>query len=140
MVLLQQKHKAYSIAFGLLNIPSLRKLDTMEVVNSKWNSLFQVEYIDLYDSMGLKKKPSAVWNPRSNAALERVHQVLKDSLLSFNLEDKDIRKFPLDKRAINATIGCYSPAQLVFGRDICSHAGNNNSGSTSDVRCMSCTN
>ena len=30
--------------------------------------------------MGLKRKPSAAWNPQSNAILERVHQVLGDCL------------------------------------------------------------
>ena len=40
--------------------------------------------------MGLKHCPSNAWNPRSNAILERIHQVLVDGLVTFNLEGTHI--------------------------------------------------
>ena len=78
--------------------------------------------------MGLTKKPSASWNPQSNAILERVHQVLGDCLRSFNLDNRDLHpEDPFEefltasayaiRCAYHSTLG-FSPAQLVFGRDM----------------------
>ena len=78
--------------------------------------------------MGIAAKPSGAWNPQSNAILERVHQVLGDCLRSFNLENKDLDPAePFEKfltsaayairSAYHTTLG-FSPAQLVFGRDM----------------------
>ena len=78
--------------------------------------------------MGLKRKPSAAWNPQSNAILERVHQVLGDCLRSFNLDQRDLHpNDPFEefltaaayaiRSAYHTTLG-FSPAQLVFGRDM----------------------
>ena len=39
---------------------------------------FMAEFSDLCDNMGLKQCPSSLWNPQSNAILERIHQVLAD--------------------------------------------------------------
>lgn len=91
---------------------------------------FKAEFQDLCDNMGLKKKPSGACNPQSNAILERVHQVLGDCLRSFDLENKEIDPEDLDpfeefltaaayaiRSAYHTTLG-FSPAQLVFGRDM----------------------
>ena len=40
--------------------------------------------------MGLKQKPSNAWNLQSNAILERIHQVLGDCLVTFDLENTPI--------------------------------------------------
>jgi hypothetical protein len=93
-------------------------------------SEFKAEFQDLCDNMGLKKRPSGAWNPQSNAILERVHQVLGDNLRTFDLENKIIdpnNKDPFEefltasayaiRSAYHTTTG-YSPAQLVFGRDM----------------------
>ena len=40
--------------------------------------------------MGLKQCPSNTWNPQSNAIPERIHQVLADGLVTFDLENKPI--------------------------------------------------
>ena len=45
------------------------------------------EFKDLCDNMGLKRRPSSSWNPQSNTILERIHQVLADSMRSFNLDE-----------------------------------------------------
>ena len=91
-------------------------------------SEFKAEFQELCENMGLKRKPSGAWNPQSNSVLERIHQVLKDCLLSFNLEKRDLHeKDPFEefttkaayaiRSAIHTTLG-YSPTQLVFGRDM----------------------
>jgi hypothetical protein len=49
---------------------------------------FMADFKDLCDNMGSKKKPSAAWNPQSNAILERIPQVLADCIRSFNLEER----------------------------------------------------
>ena len=46
--------------------------------------------------MGLKKCPSDAWNPQSNAILERIHQVLADRLVTYNLEGTPIDVEELD--------------------------------------------
>jgi hypothetical protein len=48
---------------------------------------FMSEFKDLCENMGLKKKPSAAWNPQSNTILEQIHQVLADCIRLFNLEE-----------------------------------------------------
>ena len=91
-------------------------------------SEFKAEFKELCKNMGLKRKPSAAWNPQSNAILERVHQVLGDCLRSFNLDQRDLHpNDPFEEfltaaayaicSAYHTTLG-FSPAQLVFGRDM----------------------
>ena len=40
--------------------------------------------------MGLKRKESNSWNPKSNSILERIHQVLGDGLRAFDLDNINI--------------------------------------------------
>ena len=40
--------------------------------------------------MGLNQCPGNAWNPQSNAILERIHQVLVDGLVTFDIENKPI--------------------------------------------------
>ena len=93
-------------------------------------SEFKAEFKDLCINMGLKMKPSNAWNPQSNAILERVHQVLADGLLTFDLEgtliDED-NDDPFEEylSAVSYALRSsyhqahgYSPAQLIYGRDM----------------------
>ena len=80
--------------------------------------------------MELKKCPSNAWNPQSNAILERIHQVLADGLVTFDLEGTPIdedNEDPFDEylTAVSYAIRSsyhqshgHSPAQLVYGRDM----------------------
>ena len=80
--------------------------------------------------MGLKAKESLAWNPQSNTILERIHQVLADCLVSFELEDVDINSNDPDPfeeylamasyaiRSVFHKTHEHSPGQLVFGRDM----------------------
>ena len=91
---------------------------------------FKMEFQDLCSSMGLKQCPNNAWNPQSNTILERIHQVLADGLVTFDLENKPIdvnEDDPFDEylTAVSYTIRSsyyqthgHSPAQLVFGRDM----------------------
>ena len=51
---------------------------------------FRAEFRELTINMGLKAKEKFSLNPQSNAILERIHQVLADCLVSFELEDMNI--------------------------------------------------
>ena len=93
-------------------------------------SEFKMEFQDLCNNMGLKQCPSNAWNPQLNAILERIHQVLADGLVTFDLENTPIdvnEDDPFDeyltavsyaiRSSYHQTHG-HSPAQLVFGRDM----------------------
>ena len=80
--------------------------------------------------MGLKQKPSNAWNLQSNAILERIHQVLGDFSITFDLENTPIdpdNQDPFDEYLSSVVYAIrssyhqshgHSPAQLVFGRDM----------------------
>jgi hypothetical protein len=93
-------------------------------------SEFKAEFRTLCNNMGLKMKPSNAWNPQSNAILERVHQVLADGLLTFDLEGTPIdenNEDPFEEylSAVSYALRSsyhqahgHSPAQLIYGRDM----------------------
>ena len=88
-------------------------------------SEFKVEFLELIESMGMKWKTSTLFNPPSNAILERVHA---NNLQTFDLQNLELRPEDPFKRFITAsayaiqltfhTMLGASPAQLVFGRDM----------------------
>ena len=57
---------------------------------------FKAGFKELCANMGLKEKPSLLWNPQSNSILERIHQALANCLTAFELEDLDINTELLD--------------------------------------------
>jgi hypothetical protein len=83
---------------------------------------------ELCDNMGIKTKPSTTYNPQSNGIIERVHQVLNDSLRTFELEKRELSETepwsPFLTAVAYAIRSTYhttlqaTPAQLVFGRDM----------------------
>ena len=74
----------------------------------------------------MKKKPAATYNPRSNGIIERVHQVLRDNIATFELskmELPDANPFgsfiAAASRAMRSTLHSTlkaTPGQLVLGR------------------------
>jgi hypothetical protein len=80
--------------------------------------------------MGLKTRPSNAWNPQSNAILERIHQVLADGLLTFDLEGTPIDEDEDDPFEEYLSAVSYAlrssyhqahghlPAQIIYGRDM----------------------
>jgi hypothetical protein len=93
-------------------------------------SEFKAVFIDLCVNMSLKRKPSNAWNPQSNAILERIHQVLADGLLTFDLEGTPIDEEnddPFEEYLSTVSYALrssyhqahgHSPAQLIYGRDM----------------------
>ncbi len=85
-------------------------------------------FTELCANMGIKTKPSTTYNPQSNGIIERVHQVLNDSLRTFELEKQELDESdpwnPFLSAAAYAIRSTYhttlqaSPGQLVFGRDM----------------------
>ena len=85
-------------------------------------------FIELCDNMGIKTKPSTIYNPQSNGSIEQVHQVLNDSLRTFELENRELSETepwsPFLTAVAYAIHSTYhttlqaTPAQLVFGRDM----------------------
>ena len=83
---------------------------------------------ELCDNMGIKTKLSTTYNPQCNGIIERIHQVLNDSLRTFELEKRELNE--KDPWAPFLTAVAYAirstfhttlqatPAQLVFGRDM----------------------
>ena len=93
-------------------------------------SEFKGVFSQLCRNMGLTPHQTNSWNPTANAVVERVHQVLGDGLRAFDLEGTEIDPNdddPFDeylsavsyaiRSAFHQTHG-YSPAQMVFGRDM----------------------
>ena len=91
-------------------------------------SEFKAEFLELCENMGLKPKPSGAWNPQSNSSLERVHQVVGNTLRTFDLDNAVLHpKEPFEEFTTatayaircshHQTLGA-TPAQLVFGRDM----------------------
>ena len=93
-------------------------------------SEFKMEFQNLCNNIGLKQCPSNAWNPQSNAILERIHQVLTDGLVTFDLEviHIDVNKENMFNEYLTAVSYTnrslyhqshgHSPAQLVFERDM----------------------
>ena len=91
---------------------------------------FKGVFKQLCANMNLKMKTSLPWNPQSNAVLERIHQVLQDCLLTFELDDAEINEDDEDPfeeylAAAAYAIRCgfhashgHSPGELIFGRDM----------------------
>lgn len=55
-------------------------------------SEYKLFFKEMCENYGLHAKPEAqctAYNPQSNGIVERVHQVLNDSLRTFELEDRE---------------------------------------------------
>ena len=91
-------------------------------------SEYKAEFKELCDNIGIKTKPSSTYNPQSNGIVERVHQVLNDSLRTFELENRELNETdpwsPFLTAVAYAIRSTYhttlqaTPGQLVFGRDM----------------------
>ena len=80
------------------------------------------------NNYGLKAKPTATYNPRSNGIIERIHQTLRDNLATFELSKRELPDYdPFGSFISSAAWAIRStyhttlkatPGQLVFGRDM----------------------
>ena len=90
-------------------------------------SEFSSELRELLASYGVKPKPTTIKNPQANAYVEKIHQVIADSIRCMGLSSR-----PFDETSQNAILqaAAYglratyhsnllaSPGQVVFGRDM----------------------
>jgi hypothetical protein len=91
-------------------------------------SEFKWLFSELCDNMGIIKKPSTEYNPQSNAIVERIHQVLSNSIRTFELEKQELDDENPFEPFLTATAYAIrstyhttlqaTPGQLVFGRDM----------------------
>eukprot|EP00804_Cyclotella_cryptica_P011567 CCRYP_012078-RA/>CCRYP_012078-RA protein AED:0.28 eAED:0.28 QI:0/-1/0/1/-1/1/1/0/261 len=91
-------------------------------------SEFKLHSDTLYDSYGLKCKPTSVRNPQANAILERVHQTIKAMLRTADLDvadtvsESDIADFLTNAawavRSTYHTVLKTSPGAAIFKRDM----------------------
>jgi hypothetical protein len=89
---------------------------------------FKREFKQMFESYGIKAKPTTSHNPQANAIIERVHKVVEKMLRSFDLEKEDLEEDnPFEyflqstawaNKSTYHTILQASPCQLVFGRDM----------------------
>ena len=91
-------------------------------------SEFKLHFRSLWDTYGIKRKPTSVKNPQANAILERIHGVLGNMLRTSELDmaesvkASDIDVFLSD--AAWAVCSTYhtvlkaSPGAAIFGRDM----------------------
>jgi len=76
----------------------------------------------------MKKKPTTSYNPRASGIIERIHQVLRDNIATFELSKVELPEVnPFDSFVAAASWAIRSsyhstlkatPGQLVFGRDM----------------------
>ena len=89
---------------------------------SEFKSVFKQMRINY----GMKKQPSAAYNPQANGIVEQVHQVLNKNLKTFELTEKELdSRDPFSellasaafaiRSTVHTTLGA-TPGQLVFGR------------------------
>ena len=82
----------------------------MEVFNNAWlcryprpqyvrfdnGSEFKSVFAQMCDNYNMKAKPTTSYNPRSNGIIERIHQVLRDNLVTFELSKQELpQHYPL---------------------------------------------
>jgi hypothetical protein len=61
----------------------------------QWNnngSEFKLHFQSLYDTYGIKRKPTSVKNPQANAILERIHAVFRNMLHTSKLNMAEMVK------------------------------------------------
>lgn len=128
--------------FEIKDISSPSAQETMEAFDDTWLSRYpRPEYLgfdggseykqvfkDMRTNYGMKPCQSTSYNPQANGTIERVHQVLNNCLLTFELEGQDLdekdpwRPFLAAAAfAIRSTFHTTlkaSPSQLVFQRDM----------------------
>ena len=90
-------------------------------------SEFSFEFLELLSSYGITAKPTSVKNPQTNAFVERIHQVIGDSIRTMELNTRKFDDITLNAILQNVAYGlratyhsslAASPCQLVFGRDM----------------------
>ena len=128
--------------FEISSIPNTTAATVMEAFESEWlsryprpqyigfdnGSEFKKQFLETCKNYDVTPKPTTSYNPQSNGIIERVHQVLGNSLRMFELEKQELDKYQPWKHFLSATAWAIrstyhttleaTPGQLVFGRDM----------------------
>lgn len=134
-------------ATNWFEIKYLKKVDSehvMEAFHEQWlcryprpaqvgfdnGTEFKFVFKELCANFNLKSKPTTNYNPQGNSIIERVHQVIGDSLRTLQIRTEDLEEnADLKLEGYLATVAwairstyhttlSASPGQLVFGRDM----------------------
>jgi Integrase zinc binding domain len=88
---------------------------------------FSNEFLELLHSYGVIAKPTTIKNPQANAFVERIHQVIGDSIRTMELHKRKFDDTTVNAILQNVAYGLQatyhsslaaSPGQLIFGRDM----------------------
>ena len=128
--------------FEVVELPNKLARTVMDAFNNAWltryprpklicfdnGNEFKAIFKELCDNYGLVSKPTTTYNPLANGIIERIHQVLGDSLRTFELENIELPQYDPFGSFLNATAWAIcstyhttlqaTPGQLVFGRDM----------------------
>ena len=128
--------------FECVPLPNKESYSVMEAFHNAWlcryprpqsirydnGSEFKSVFEEMCDNYGMKRKPTTIYNPRSNGIIERIHQVLRDNIATFELNKQELPETnPFDSFIASASWAIRSsfhsvlratPGQLVFGRDM----------------------
>ncbi|GFY33068.1 retrovirus-related Pol polyprotein from transposon 297 [Trichonephila clavipes] len=120
--------------FGLCNAPATfeRLMETvlgglsyelkeanLKLSPSKWH-LFRREVTYLGHILAIDKTKTTALHPQSDSMVERFNRTILINLsllVSSNQQDWD-KKLPFFMRAYRIAVTCYSPSQMLFGRDL----------------------
>jgi hypothetical protein len=83
---------------------------------------FKAPFKEMCNNYGLVSKPTTTCNPKVNGIIERIHQVLGDSICTFELENSELPKHDpfgsfLSATTYHTTLQA-TPGQFVLGRDV----------------------
>jgi hypothetical protein len=90
-------------------------------------SEFSYEFLELLQSYCVTAKPTTIKNPQTNAFVERIHQVIGDSVRTMELHTRKFDDITINAILQNVAYGLRatyhssltaSPCQLAFGRDM----------------------
>ena len=128
--------------FECVPVPNKQSFTVMDAFHNAWlcryprplmirfdnSTEFESVFEEMCESYGLDKKPTMIYNPRSNGIIKRIHQVLQDNLATFELNKHKLpEESPFDSFVAAASWAIRSsfhstlqatPGQLVFGRDM----------------------
>jgi transposase InsO family protein len=128
--------------FEIKDIPNKEAGTVMDTFHNTWlcryprpthigfdnGSEFKAQFKDMCENYNLRTHPTASYNPQANGIIERVHQVLGNSLRTFELEKEDLSEIDpwgyflssaawAIRSTFHTTLRA-TPGQLIYGRDM----------------------
>ena len=130
--------------FEITEVPDKKSETMSDILDTVWFSRyprpkriifdnggeFKKDFRHIFNSYGVKPKPTTIKNPQANGILERIHQVLANMLHSSNMKNLQLdenSEFPFKDLLASVAYAIRStyhttlkatPVQLVFGRDM----------------------